>query len=80
MKRMVLPCRNRKRQDTGIISSVPKGLAHFAREFQVREMAGNIMTADYSIIANKERSTITIIEGATGCFPTIRIPASLHLK
>lgn len=62
MKRMVPPCRNRKRQDTGIISSVPKGLAYFAREFQVREMAENIMTADYSIIANKERNTITIVD------------------
>lgn len=59
---MVPPCGNRKRQETGIISSVPKGLAHFAREFQVREMTGNIMTADYNIIVNKERNAITILD------------------
>lgn len=59
---MVPPCGNRKRQETEIISSVPKGLAHSARELQVRETTGNIMTAEYSIIVNKARNTITILD------------------
>lgn len=45
---MVPPCGNRKRQDTEIISNVPKCLVHFARELQVSEMAGNTTTSESS--------------------------------
>lgn len=59
---MVSPCGNRKRQETEIISSLPKGLAHFSRDLQVKKTAGNIMIAEYSIIVNKARNTITILD------------------
>lgn len=39
-----------------------KGLAHFARELQVRKTTGNITSAEYSIIVNKARNIITILD------------------
>lgn len=59
---MITPCGNRIRQDTEIMSSLPESLVHFAKGLQDREMAGNRMISESSIVVPKACNARTVLE------------------